>query len=67
MEPDQVKEFGYRVLREFKIREHEFFADFCQTYLLDHPDDYGAVCRFIDEMTTAREARAARTDGQADG
>lgn len=62
MEPDQVKEFGYRVIREFKIREHQFFADFCQTYLLDHPDAYAAVCRFLDELAMAREARAARSE-----
>jgi len=59
LDHEQLHDFGQRVVREYKIRHNAWYSNFCQAYMIEHPEDGAALIRFLDSYITALEIRNA--------
>lgn len=61
LDREQLHEFGQRVVQEYKRAHHDWFSNYCQAYMLEHPEDGEAMCRFLDGYCTALDVRNQET------
>ena len=57
LDHEQLHDFGWRVVQEYKKRHHAWYSNFIQTHMMEHPEDGAALCRFLDAYCTALEVR----------
>ena len=60
---ERAAELAFECLQTHKRAEFEFLSNFYRAYCLEHPEEEEIVVRFLGAYTTAREIRAAQSDG----